>query len=65
MNGFGPEAHVAGGDIFTSVPGHLWPPVVSRNQFHCLPSSGMPSELGVMTKGQNPAVRGRLAKDLE
>ena len=33
MNGFGPEAHVASGDIFTDVPGHLWPPVVSRNQF--------------------------------
>ena len=33
MNGFGPEAHVTGEDIFTDVPGHLRPPVVSRNQF--------------------------------
>ena len=32
-NGFGLEAHVAGGDIFTNVPGHLQPPVISRNQF--------------------------------
>ena len=56
-NGFGPEAHVTGGDIFTYVPGHLWPPVVSRNQFQHLPSSGMPSKLGVMTKGQNPVAK--------
>ena len=32
-NGFGLEAHVTGGDIFTNVPGHLQPPVISRNQF--------------------------------
>ena len=30
-NGFSPKAHVAGGDIFAYVSGHLWPPVVSRD----------------------------------
>ena len=53
MNGFSPEAHVTSGDIPAYVPGHLWPPVISGDQFQCLPSSGMSSKFGVMTGGQD------------
>ena len=57
MNGFSLEAHVASRDIPAYVPGHLWPPVVSGDQFQCFPSSRMSSEFGVMTKGQDPATK--------
>ena len=57
MNGFSLEAHIAGGDIFAYVPGHLQPPVIYGDQFQCLPSSRMSSKFGVVTKGQNLTVK--------
>src|SRR6202789_3024080 len=30
--GFGLDTHVAGRGVFPDIPGHLWPPIVSRNQ---------------------------------
>ena len=33
VNGFSPKTHVAGRDVFAYIPGHLWPPIVSRDQF--------------------------------
>ena len=51
---FGVETEVAGGDILAYVPRHLWPPVISRHQFQCLPPSGMSSYLSVMAKCYGP-----------
>ena len=49
-NGFSPKTHDTGRDIFAYIPGHLWSPIVSRDQFQGFPPSGVPSKFGVVTE---------------
>ena len=44
----GSDAHVTGSSVLTNEPRHLWPPVVSRNQFQSLEPSWVSSNEGVM-----------------
>jgi len=50
---FGLKAHVTGGDVPANIPWHLWPPVVPRHYFQCLPSATVTSQPRVVRKRNN------------
>jgi len=49
----GPKAWVASGYIVADVAGHVWPPVVPRDEFQGLELTRMSGDPSVMAEGDN------------
>jgi hypothetical protein len=50
---FGLETKIASSSVLSNVPRHVRPPVVSGDEFECLPPSGMSSNVAIVVKGHD------------
>src|SRR3981189_3562905 len=50
-------AKIAGLDVLTYVAGHLWPPVVARDQFQCFETTWVASDVSVMMLLDDPSAK--------
>src|SRR3981189_3613409 len=50
-------AKIAGLDVLTYVAGHLWPPVVARDQFQCFETTWVARDVSVMMLLNNPSAK--------
>ena len=50
-------AKIAGLDILTYVAGHLWPPVVARDQFQCFETTWVARDVSVMMLLDDPSAQ--------
>src|SRR3981189_1396742 len=50
-------AKIAGLDVLTYVAGHLWPPVVARDQFQCFETTWVAHDVSVMMLLYNPSAK--------
>src|SRR3981189_2975561 len=48
---------IAGLDVLTYVAGHLWPPVVARDQFQCFKTTWVACDVSVMMLLNNPSAK--------
>src|SRR3981189_1350032 len=48
---------IAGLDVLTYVAGHLWPPVVARDQFQGFETTWVASDVSVMVLLNNPSAK--------
>jgi hypothetical protein len=50
-------AKITGLDVLTYVAGHLWPPVVARDQFQCFETTWVASDVSVMMLLDDPLAK--------
>src|SRR3979490_692462 len=50
-------AKIAGLDVLTDVAGHLWPPVVVRDQFQCFEMTWVARDVSVMMLLDGPSAK--------